>query len=77
MTDIQTAFVTFLETRTLDSAQRLEVALDDAYPDDPLVQELVEVLALYRPGGGELLFDEQQIDPHLERLRAHLGIRSA
>lgn len=73
MSDIEEAFAAFAETRTLEAAQRLEGLLDEAYPDDPLIQECVEVLACYRPESGEYLFDAQQIEPHLRRLRTLLG----
>lgn len=76
MSDIEAAFATFFETYSLAAAQGLEVALDETYPDDPLVQEFVEMLAAYRPEGGEFLFDAQLIAPHLQRIRAHLGIGS-
>jgi len=74
MSNIEAAFARFIADHTLEAAQHLEVLLDDAFPDDPLVQECVEILACYRPGGGEFLFDEKQIEPHLQRLRAHLGV---
>ena len=77
MISLEAAFAQFVESRTLEAAQRLEVMLDEKYPDDPLVQECVEILAAYRPGGGDLLFDEQQIEPHLRRVRAHLGFGAA
>jgi len=63
MSIIEAAFATFAEERSLAAAQRLEVMLDEAYPNDPLVQECVEVLARYRAGGGEMLFDQGQL-PH-------------
>jgi len=48
MTSLETAFAEFVESRTLEAAQRLEVMLDEKYPDHPLIQECVEILAAYR-----------------------------
>ncbi len=47
--------------RSLDAAGRLEVALDEEFPDDDEVADVVLALASYRPGGGEYLYDEHQI----------------
>ena len=74
MTHVEAALAAFLERRSLETAQRLEVVLDESYPNDALVQECVEVLALYRPEGGELLLNDHQIEPHLQRLREHLDL---
>ena len=82
MTDVEIAFAAFVESPSLKAAQRLEVVLDDAFPNDPLVQECVEILACYRPGGGDLLFDERQ-SRHIfsgcayTSVLALLGLRSA
>jgi hypothetical protein len=42
---------------SLDAANKIEVALDDSFPDDDYVQQTIEMLAMYRPGGGDFLFD--------------------
>ncbi len=47
--------------RSLSAAGRIEVALDEAFPDDDDVQEFVTCFASYRPGGGDYLYDESQI----------------
>ncbi|KRR23163.1 hypothetical protein CQ14_33450 [Bradyrhizobium lablabi] len=39
------------------AANKIEVALDDGFPDNDYVQQTVEMLAMYRPGGGQFLFD--------------------
>lgn len=70
MSNINAAIAAFDETRTLQAAQNLEAILDEKYPDDPLVQECVEALARYRPGGGEFLFDEGQIETFVGRLKS-------
>lgn len=74
MTDIEAAFVEFNESGTLNAAQRLEVLLDESYPEDALVQECVEALACYRPEGGNLLLDQAMITPIMSRLGDHLGL---
>jgi hypothetical protein len=70
MSRINAAIVAFEKLRTLDAAQVLEVALDDAYPDDPMVHECVEALARYRPGGGDFLYDDNLIKPVIERIKS-------
>lgn len=47
--------------RSLTAAGHLEVALEEMFPDDEEVADVVLALASYRPGGGEYLYDEQQI----------------
>jgi len=42
-------------------ASELEVALDDAFPEDEDIQTLVTALAAYKPGGGEYLYDKESI----------------
>lgn len=61
---------------SVSAANRLEVLLDSAYPDDGFVQERVIDLASYRPGGGDFLLDEHQMRLRLTRLRIHLDERS-
>ena len=64
------------EDTSLAAAGRLEVLLDEAYPDDVIVQSAVVDLATYRPGGGEFLFDTADIQRRLLRLRDHLSHRA-
>lgn len=42
-------------------AGELEVALDNAFPDDSRFEDLVLTLASYQPGGGPYLYDERAI----------------
>ena len=42
---------------SMDAANKIEIALDDSFPDDEYMQQTVEMLAMYRPHGGEFLFD--------------------
>lgn len=57
-------FVSGAET-SLEAANAIEVALDDAFPEDDHVQQTVEMLAMYRPEGGEFLFDTTAIKQRL------------
>ena len=42
---------------SIEAADKIEIVLDDSFPDDDYVQQTVEMLAMYRPEGGEFLFD--------------------
>lgn len=57
---------------SIELANHLEVLLDEAYPDDDVVQARVVDLALYRPGGGEFLIDTSEMRARLTRLRDYL-----
>lgn len=50
---------------SLEAANAIEVSLDDAFPGDDYVQQTVEMLAMYRPEGGEFLFDTVAIAQRL------------
>ena len=50
----------------------MDTLLDDNFPDDEIVQDLVSDLARYRPGGGDFLLDADEIRLRLRRLRDHL-----
>jgi hypothetical protein len=58
---------------TVESVQAIEAGLDDAFPDNDWISERVLMLASYRPGGGDLLYDEAHVRAELvkvlERLR--------
>ena len=56
----------------IESANKIEAALDDTFPDDDHVQQTVEMLALYRPEGGEFLFDTTTISQRLIETLRHL-----
>ncbi|QKC82831.1 hypothetical protein [Mesorhizobium sp. NZP2077] len=72
---VLTRFVSGEDT-SLAAANSLEVLLDDAYPDDELVQSAVMSLAMYRPGGGSFLLDTPEIQRRLHRLRDYLAHRT-
>ena len=52
-------------------ANRVAVATDDAHPDNEFVQQTVEMLAMYRPEGGEFLFVTPMVRQCLTETRRH------
>jgi len=64
-------FIKGIDT-TIEAANRLELMIDDSYPDDDFLQETVEILACYRPEGGEFLFDVQQVKSRLIETKFYL-----
>jgi hypothetical protein len=61
------------EDTSIDAANAIEVALDDAFPSDEQVQDVVRGLASYRPGGCEFLYSEEEIRRQLTSLLPLLG----
>ncbi|OSZ63595.1 hypothetical protein CAP40_17875 [Sphingomonas sp. IBVSS2] len=57
---------------SIESANEIEVALDDQFPSDDYLQQTVEMLAMYRPEGGEFLFDTLAIKERLIETAAYL-----
>lgn len=49
---------------SMDNAGHIENLLDELYPYNDDIQEFVTCLASYRPGGGEFLYDKDQIIKH-------------
>ena len=64
-------FVSGTDT-SIEAVNEIEVALDDSFPDDDYVQQTVEMLAMYRPEGGEFLFDTAAIRQRLIETMKHL-----
>ena len=61
------------DDRSIDHANRIGIALQDAHPgDESVVGDAVIALALYAPGGGEFLYDEGHIVGVLSRLKRWL-----
>ena len=56
------------EEISLSLANRIEVILDSEFPEDEMIQDVVLMLASYRPGGGEYLFDYDQLAPALSKV---------
>jgi hypothetical protein len=64
-------FVSGADT-SIVAANEIEVVLDDSFPDDDYVKQTVEMLAMYRPEGGEFLFDTAAIRQRLIETMKHL-----
>jgi hypothetical protein len=60
------------EDTSIASANAIEVAIDDAFPDDEVMQDTVLMLASYRPEGGAYLYAEQSMKHQLEKVRQRL-----
>ncbi|MCM2461797.1 hypothetical protein [Pseudomonas sp. CG7] len=56
---------------SIEAANRLEVLIDNAYPDDDFLQQTVEVLACYRPEGGDFIFNVSHVRKRLVETRAY------
>lgn len=69
--EILDRFISDTDT-SIEAANRLEVLLEDRFPDDQVVADMVVDLAMYRPNGGEMLFDQKAIKVRLTRLRDYL-----
>lgn len=57
----------------METANLLETMLDDTYPEDDYLQETVEILACYRPEGGDFLFNTEQVKKRLSETRKYLS----
>lgn len=53
---------------SISLANEIEIAIDEAFPNDELMQDAVLMLASYRPGGGDYLYNEAQIKNMLKRI---------
>jgi len=58
---------------SIESANRIETALHDAFPADEYVQDIVDMLASYRPGGGDFLYDTDHASAKLRTLKIRLN----
>jgi hypothetical protein len=57
---------------SVEAAGLIEAGLDDAFPDNDWISEKVLMLASYRPGGGEGLYDEAQVRAELVKVLPRL-----
>jgi len=64
-------FVSGADT-SIEAANEIEMALDVGFPEDDYIQRTVEMLAMYRPEGGEFLFDTPAIKLRLIDTMEHL-----
>lgn len=75
MSDLRNLIRQFLDAADYSkpAARRLEEALDvlDASPSDE-IQALLDLLASYEPGGGELLYGSEDLEEFLRRLESRL-----
>jgi hypothetical protein len=46
---------------SLGISGKIEVALDELFPDDEEIQNFVTCFASYHPGGGKFLYDEDMM----------------
>lgn len=53
-----------------EQAGRIEVALDELFADDARFEDLVLALASYQPGGGEFLYDTDDVAKMCHRAAA-------
>ncbi len=62
----------FSERADVSQAQagRIEVALDELFADDARFEDLVLALASYQPGGGEFLYDTDDVAKMCHRAAA-------
>jgi hypothetical protein len=58
----------------MEHANQLETLIDDNYPDDDFLQETVEILACYRPEGGDFLFNTDQVKKRLIETKEYLSV---
>ncbi|MGD2093244.1 MAG: hypothetical protein PVH61_44195 [Candidatus Aminicenantes bacterium] len=56
------------ENRSLNFAGEIESAFAETFPDDERFEDLMYMLASYRPGGGEFLYNEEQLKKECERV---------
>lgn len=57
---------------SIEAANQLEVLLDDAFPNDDYLQETVEMLACYRPEGGDDVIGIDLMRRRLSRVNQYL-----
>ena len=57
---------------SLAAAAALESEIARSSPEDERFEELQHILASYRPGGGELLFDEAKLEGECLRVMKQL-----
>lgn len=76
--DISLLIKRFIEGEdiSVSAANRLEVALDEMFPDDAHVQDVVAALAMYRPGGGDFLFGTSEMQRMLIKISPYISHHS-
>jgi len=61
--------------RSIKTAGNIEVELDNLFPDDDEVQDFVTYLAMYKPEGGEYLFNAEEMVVKSKHLLNILKVR--
>ena len=56
------------EDISISSANKIESALDDAFGEDDEVQDVVLMLASYRPEGGDYLYNSEDVKILLKKI---------
>ncbi len=67
LTDLIETFISRRDV-SISLASEIEAELDALFPDDDGMQDVVTMLASYRPGGGEHLYDEHDVTSRLKAL---------
>ena len=62
------------EDTSIELANAIEIALDDKFPSDDFLQQTVEMLSMYRPEGGDFLFDALAISQRLVETASYLNV---
>jgi hypothetical protein len=77
--DLRELMQTFVDgqDQTLGLANEVEGLVLEFWPDTNLYAELVDHLALYRPGGGENLVDEDELSRRFQRVLREIPTESA
>ena len=57
---------------SISLAKEIEAAIDDKFPHDKYMQDTIEMLASYRPGGGRLLYNEDTLAGRFECVKNRL-----
>jgi hypothetical protein len=57
---------------SMENAGHIESLLDELYPEDEMIQDFVTHLASYKPGGGEYLYDKNQIIKYGKNVLEHI-----
>jgi len=72
--NIRNAIKRILEERdfSVAAAANLESAIAESFAEDERFEDLLDVLASYRPGGGEFLFDEEKLESECRRVMKFL-----
>jgi len=68
------SFISGVDT-SVKIANEIEIYLDDNYPEDDFIQETVEMLACYSPGGGGEVIGVEAIRTRLIELVNYLKHR--